>query len=147
MLPSLYVPVAANCRVVPRANKGLAGVTAIETRIGWPTVSVAEPVIDPEPAVIVDAPTPTPVARPPAAMVATDVKDELHVTLLDRFWMLPSLYVPVAVNCWVVATAIEALAGLIDNEVRRRRYGQRHGPADCPRRSCNRSGSLRNSGR
>jgi hypothetical protein len=48
-------------------------------------VSVAVPVIDPEVAVIVEAPTVMPVARPPAAMVATDVCDELHVALLERF--------------------------------------------------------------
>jgi hypothetical protein len=91
VLPSLYVPVAANCRVVPKAKDGLAGVTAIETSTAWLTVSVAVPVIDPELAVIVDVPTPAPVARPPAAIVATVVKDELHVALLVRFWVLPSL--------------------------------------------------------
>jgi hypothetical protein len=73
VLPSLYVPVAANCRVVPKANDGLAGVTAIETSMGWPTVSVAAPVMDPELAVMVDVPTDTAVAKPPAAMVATVV--------------------------------------------------------------------------
>lgn len=91
MLPSLYVPVAANWRVVPKANDGLAGVTEMETRTGWLTVSEVEPVIEPELAVIVDAPAPTPVARPPAAMVATEVKDEVQVTVLVRFWVLPSL--------------------------------------------------------
>jgi hypothetical protein len=76
---------------VPKANDRLAGVTAIETRTGWPTVSVAEPVVDPEVAVIVEVPTATPVARPPAAMVATDAGDELQVALLERFCVLPSL--------------------------------------------------------
>ena len=91
VLPSLYVPVAVNGRVVPKANDGFAGVTAIETKTGCPTVSVAEPAIEPEAAVIVAVPTLAPVARPPAAIVAIDVGDELQVTLLVKFWVLPSL--------------------------------------------------------
>lgn len=34
VLPSLYVPVATKAWVVPKANDGLAGVTAIETSTG-----------------------------------------------------------------------------------------------------------------
>lgn len=75
------------------------------------------PVIDSELAVMVDVPTAMPSARPPAAIVATDVGDELHVALLERFWVLPSLYVPVAVNCWVVPAAMDGLVGLIEIEV------------------------------
>lgn len=36
VLPSLYVPVAVNCCDVPIATLGLAGVTAIDVRYGWP---------------------------------------------------------------------------------------------------------------
>jgi hypothetical protein len=78
-------------RVVPKANDGLAGVTAIETKSGDPTVSIAVPVIKPEVAVIVAVPTLAPVAKPPAAIVAIGVADELQVTVLVRFWVLPSL--------------------------------------------------------
>jgi hypothetical protein len=67
------VPVAVSDNVVPNANDEFAGVTAIETRTGWPTVSGAEPVIEPELAVMVALPILTPVARPPAAIVATEV--------------------------------------------------------------------------
>jgi len=95
----------------------LTGVTAIETSVDWLTVSVADALIDPELAEIVDVPTATPVARPPAAIVATEVADELQLAVLVRFWVLPSLYVPVAVNCWVVPAAIDGLAGLIEIEV------------------------------
>jgi hypothetical protein len=45
---SLYVPVAANCCVVPFVMEELAGVTATETRVGAVTVKVVEPVIDPD---------------------------------------------------------------------------------------------------
>ena len=37
---------AVNCCVFPSAIDGLAGVTAIETNIGGPTVRVVEPLID-----------------------------------------------------------------------------------------------------
>lgn len=42
MVPSEYVPVALNCCVVPKAIRGLAGVTSIE-------VSVAPELIVPAP--------------------------------------------------------------------------------------------------
>ena len=34
------------------------------------------------------------------------------MTVLVRFWVLPSLYVPVAVNCWRLPSGIEGLAGV-----------------------------------
>ena len=43
-------------------------------------------------------PTAFPVARPPVLMLATAGFDELQVTELVRFCVLPSLKVPVAVN-------------------------------------------------
>lgn len=54
----------------------------------------------------------TPFARPLAAIVATLVLEEDQVTELVRFCVLPSLYVPVAVNCWVSPAAKEGLAGV-----------------------------------
>jgi hypothetical protein len=69
----------------------LAGVTATETRVAAPTLSVAEVVIEPEVAVMVAAPTPVPVASPLLAMVATEVKDELQVAEPVRFCVLLSL--------------------------------------------------------
>jgi hypothetical protein len=64
---------------------------ASEIKVGCPTFSVVEDVIDPEVAAIVEAPTPSPVANPPAAIVATVVEEELQLTELVRFWVLPSL--------------------------------------------------------
>jgi hypothetical protein len=49
-------------------------------------------------ALMVLVPAATPVARPAAVIVATDVFDELHVTEFVRFCVLPSLKLPVAVN-------------------------------------------------
>jgi hypothetical protein len=46
-------------------------------------------------------PTATPLASPLALMVATVVVAEAQVTWLVMFWVLPSEYVPVAVNCCV----------------------------------------------
>ena len=62
--PSVKVPVAVNCWLVPRAIEGLAGVTAIETRVAGVTVSVVVPLTEPEVAVIVVVPVPVLVARP-----------------------------------------------------------------------------------
>ncbi len=56
VLLSVYVPVAVNCWVLPLGTDGLAGVTAIETNAGAVTVSVVEPFIDPDVAVIVLVP-------------------------------------------------------------------------------------------
>jgi hypothetical protein len=53
----------------------------------------------------------TPVARPELLMVATVVFDELHVAVVVRFCVVPSLYVPVAVNGSSTPTAIVGLAG------------------------------------
>lgn len=79
------------------------------------TVSVVEPVTDPCVAVIVEDPAPTLVASPgvPAALliVATLVADDDQVTVLVMVWMLPSEYVPVAVNCWLVPNVTEGIGG------------------------------------
>jgi hypothetical protein len=41
VVPSLNVPVALNCCVVPAAAVGAAGLTARETRVPVPTVTVS----------------------------------------------------------------------------------------------------------
>ncbi len=110
----LYFPVAVNCSVAPAVIEGLAGVTAMDSRVGAVTVSVVEPLIEPDVAVIVVLPCATLVARPAALMVATLVDEELHDTVSVRFPVEPLLYVPVAVNCCFVPRAIEGLAGVIE---------------------------------
>src|SRR5580765_4337287 len=112
VLPSLKVPVAVNCWVPLMPIEGFGGVTANDCNVGGGvTVSTVEPVIVPEVALIVVVPAATPVARPWVPLVllivATPVSDEAHVTDVVRFWVLPSLKVPVAVNCWTPPTPIE----------------------------------------
>ena len=113
---SEYVPVAVNCRVVPSTTLGLAGVTAMETSVAAVTVSVVDPETPPDVAVIVVVPAATGVANPsePAALliVATPVVDELQVTVVVRFCVVPSENVPVAVNCLVVPLATLGLVGV-----------------------------------
>ena len=119
VLPSLKVPVAVNCSVSPLAIEGFAGVTLIDESVAAVTVSVVEPVIAPETALMVVDPAPTAEARPAAEIVAAPVFVELQVAEAVRFWVLPSLKVPVAVNCSVSPLAIEGFAGvtLIDASV------------------------------
>jgi hypothetical protein len=99
VLLSVNVPVAVNCCVSPLATDGLAGVTAMDCSAAAVTVSVVDPETIPEVAVIVEEPTPVAVAKPAAEIVATADEDEFHATEPVRFWVLPSLKVPVAVNC------------------------------------------------
>ena len=85
---------AVNCSLVPRTIEGLVGVTATETSAAGVTVSVVEPEIFPDLAVIVVVPAAFEVAFPfnPAAllMVATDLTEELQVTDVVRFCVLLS---------------------------------------------------------
>ena len=53
---------AVNCSVAPLVIEGLAGVTAIEVRVGAVTVSLVFPLIAPRVAVMVEDPVATPVA-------------------------------------------------------------------------------------
>jgi hypothetical protein len=92
--------------------EGFAGATAIDTNTAAVTVSVVEPVILPIVALIVEAPSFKPVAKPPAVIVATRAADEPQVAVLVRFSVLPSLYVPVAVNCCVYPAGMEGFAGV-----------------------------------
>ena len=55
------------------------------------TVKVVEPLIAPEAASIVVCPAPTALASPVVLIVATPGADELHVAVLVRFCLLPSL--------------------------------------------------------
>lgn len=66
----------------------------------WLVMSnVAVPFTDPEVAVIVLVPMAIPVAIPVVAMEATLVVEEVHCTELVTSLELPSLYLPIAVNC------------------------------------------------
>jgi hypothetical protein len=77
--------------VVPLAIDGFAGVTAIEFSVGAVTVNTVLPLTAPKVALIVLVPAPTPVANPPALMVAVPVVPDAQVTVPVRFWVLLSL--------------------------------------------------------
>jgi hypothetical protein len=68
-----------------------------ETSAAGETVNVVCPDIAPEAAIIVVLPTACVLASPPE-MIATLVADDDQTTVDVRFWVLPSEYVPVAVN-------------------------------------------------
>jgi hypothetical protein len=111
VVPSLYVAVAWNCVVVPTANVGFDGVTVIETSVAGVTVSVVLLVVELYVAVIVEDPAATVVARPFASIVAMDVEELDHTTDVVRSCVVPSAYVPVAVNCFVLPSATEGFDG------------------------------------
>jgi hypothetical protein len=77
------------------------------------TVKVVEPVTPLDVALIVVEPPAVAVARPALLIVATAVVEELHVAVLVRFRVEPSLNVPVAVNCVVLVSVVaEGLPGV-----------------------------------
>ena len=117
VLLSLNEPVAVNCLVVPVAIVELAGVTVSDTRLAPVTVRAAVPLTDPLAAVIVVEPAPVLVASPFESTVATppDVDDQVTD---GNACVLPSSKLPTAVNCSVVPSAIDGLAGLTAIEVR-----------------------------
>jgi hypothetical protein len=80
LVPSEYVPVAANCWLAPTVMLGLTIVTDMEDRAAEFTVRVVLPEILPEVAVMVAVPAATAVAKPLLLTVATDVPDELQMT-------------------------------------------------------------------
>lgn len=111
--PSLYVAVAANCCVPPVATVAVAGVTVMLDTVfaAAVTSSVARAVKLPSVAVMVTAPAAIAVARPEPFTVATAVFDELQLMPEVGVAVVPLLYVAVAVNCCVVPTVTETVAG------------------------------------
>src|SRR5207247_202480 len=95
---------------------GFVGVTAIEERVAFVTVSVVFPETSPSVAVIVVVPAATDVAkpcdRPGFVYVATPASEELQATWVVRSCVVLSLKVPVAVNCRVVPFAILGVVGV-----------------------------------
>ena len=73
--------------------------TAFDVTPLWEAVTLAEP-------------TAFAVARPLVLSVTAVVFEEVHVTELVRFCVLPSVKVPVAVNWSVIPLAIDVLGAL-----------------------------------
>ena len=69
----------------------MAGVTAIETRTAGVTVKVVDPLMEPEVAVTLVLPSPTPVAIPEAFTVAMPLLAVVQATEFVRTRVLPSL--------------------------------------------------------
>src|ERR1051325_4022368 len=61
---------------------------------------------------MVGVPSAFEVARPPLPITARFVSEEVHVTVSVTFWLLLSVYVPVAVNCCVNPATTEGFAGV-----------------------------------
>jgi len=66
------------------ASEAFAGVTAIEVSMGGVTVRVAEPLTEPDVAVMVLVPCAVPLANPELEMVAMFVAVDAHVAVLVR---------------------------------------------------------------
>ena len=91
---------------------------AIDANCAGVTVSKVEPVADPDVALMFAVPAATLVASPVLPTVAVDVVSDDQVADAVRFCVLPSVKVPVAVNCCVVPSAIEAVWGVTAIETR-----------------------------
>lgn len=88
----------------------------MDAKVAEDTVKTVSPDTAFNVAVIVDVPVATVLANPwlPAALliVAFAVSDEVHVTVLVRSWVVLSLKVPVAVNCRVLPSGVDGVAGV-----------------------------------
>jgi hypothetical protein len=111
--PSVKLPVAVNCCVVPAAIDEVCGVTLIELSAAEVIVTVIDCVTLPDAAVTVALPEPTPVATPLLDTDTTPLADEVQLIELVKSCVDPSLYVPVACNCTDVPSAIDGFDGVI----------------------------------
>jgi hypothetical protein len=97
-----------NCWLTPFGKERLSGATEIPRRTAGVTESVADPETELELAVIVVVPRVALTAAPLAPIVATAGVEDIHDTEVVMILVLPSVYVPVAMNCWEVPRAMEA---------------------------------------
>ena len=99
VLPSLNVPVAVNCTLVPFAIDEFGALIVIDLSVAAVTVNVKLVEVTPFwVAVMLLEPIAFPVARPLTLMLMIAGFELTQVTVLVRFCVLPSLNVPVAVN-------------------------------------------------
>lgn len=111
------VAFATNVWLAPLATDADVGVTASAVATAAVTVIVVDPLTPPEVAVMVAEPGATAVAIPELLIVATDAGVADHVTDVIAC-LLPSLYVPVALNCCVFPAATDGVAGVTAIDVR-----------------------------
>jgi len=85
--------------LVPLAIDELAALTVIDCRLAAVTDKAKAAEVTPFwLAVMLTEPIAAPVARPAALVFTVAVFEDAHVAVFVRFWVLPSLKVPVAVN-------------------------------------------------
>jgi hypothetical protein len=89
----------------------------MEVSVGATTVNVALPLTPLNVAEIVAPPAELPVARPAALTVTAVVFEDAQVADAVTLPVVPSLYVAVAVNCWVAPVVMLAVAGATAMEV------------------------------
>jgi len=83
------------------------------------TVKVVLPEMIPKEAVMVVLPIKRfAVARPLLSIVAIDVSDEVQLTCVVISWLVPSEYVPVALNCMTDSRDMNRLAGVTVIKIR-----------------------------
>ena len=119
VLPSLNVPTAVNFSDVPFSIRGLLGLMLMDIRWAVETVKFVEPLTAPSVAEMVVVPVARLPTEPRLFMVAVTGLEEPQRTDSVRSSVLLSLKVPVAVNCFVVPTAMLEFAGVtaIDTNV------------------------------
>ena len=101
VLPSLNVPVAVSCSVVPLAIEEFGALIVMDCSVTAPAVTLSVKLLEVIPfweAVITLDPAPTPVLIPPALMLATAGFEEFQVAELVKSCVVPSVNVPIAVN-------------------------------------------------
>src|ERR1700690_2710682 len=109
--PSLKVPVAVSCTVVPCAMVPFAGVIASDARFAAFTVKGALPLTVPSVAEMLEVPIFNPVASPLTVIDATPVADDFHVTTPVTSCTLPSEKVPAALYCCEMPSGMLAFTG------------------------------------
>jgi hypothetical protein len=112
--PSLNVSIAVYCWVPVTGIEAAAGIIRNDTDVAPFTVNVDEPDLPSKVAVMSDdVPLTWPVAKPVAASTEAltgvpELQAEVFVTSMDN----PSLYIAIALNCWLPVTGTEAVAGV-----------------------------------
>jgi hypothetical protein len=110
--PSSNVPVAVNCLVWSELIEAFVGLIAIERKLATVMVALVDPLMLADVAVTLTLPGAIPVTKPLPDTVATALSSDDQLTEPVMFLVLPSLYVPVAVICFVLSTEIDGVTGV-----------------------------------
>lgn len=100
-----------NCCFFPETTEAVRGTTWMDCRIGGVTVRTAEPLMEPEAAMMFEVPTARVEARPEAETVAVARVAEDQVRPVRACCDL-SVKTPTAANCCVEPKGIDAVAGV-----------------------------------